>query len=265
MPLSSINNIPIIIKISGFLSDVKTSFKDINFTRKISIHKNENDVEMLVNEDDPTQLNFLHRLQNQNQNHIFIRNIALSITLLLSISILTLLIIVSKSSSSSQFSQFERLIQPSQLEKFQFIHGQLKDLSICLILFNISENNGACLVHQDKSFDDSQKLCSEHNMTLLEINSNEERVKVTEETTKIFGSGGGTRIWINGKYSSKVEGWLSVPREERFFLTQEHIETNYYNSEPKDGDCLTIESTQREKYHISAVSCNGRHYFYCEF
>lgn len=151
--------------------------------------------------------------------------------------------------------------------KFEFIHGQLKDLSICLILFNISDLNGACLVHNPKNFIDASEACTTHNMTLLEMNSDLEKQRVFDETEKIFGTGGGTRIWMNGKYSVDENAFLSHPKNERFYITNEQIENGPYGSRNgfSDGECLAVESWYQGRYHISSVPCRGAHYFYCEF
>ncbi|KAL7014439.1 hypothetical protein ACKWTF_015926 [Chironomus riparius] len=148
--------------------------------------------------------------------------------------------------------------------KFEYIHGQLKDLSICLILFNISELNGACLVHNSQSFIEASNMCQVHNMTLLEINSDHEKSRIYDETEKIFGTGGGTRIWMNGKYSRTEDAFLSHPKNVKFFVTNDQVEERY-GRKFSDGECLSIESLYQAKYHISAVPCGGAHYFYCEF
>lgn len=147
---------------------------------------------------------------------------------------------------------------------YEYIHGQLKDLSICLTLFNITDRNGACLVHTDKNFYDASDMCVMHNMTLLEVSSSDEHERIFEETKSIFGSGGGTRIWINGKWSSTSDAWLAFPKNETFYLNIEHVEQRY-GRKPSDGECLAIESNRVDKYHISSVPCSGKHYFYCEF
>ncbi|XP_070508486.1 uncharacterized protein [Chironomus tepperi] len=154
-------------------------------------------------------------------------------------------------------------INPEQA-KFEFIHGQLKDLSICLILFNISDLNGACLVHNPKNFIDASEACTSHNMTLLEINSDHEKTRIYDETEKIFGTGGGTRIWMNGKYSLTEDAFLSHPKNVKFFITNDQIEERYGRKFTND-ECLAIESYYVGRYHISAVPCGGAHYFYCEF
>lgn len=149
-------------------------------------------------------------------------------------------------------------------EKFEYIHTKLKDISICLILFNISDLNGACLVHNPQNFIEASKMCTSHNMTLLEINSDHEKSRIYDETEKIFGSGGGTRIWMNGKYSITEDAFLSHPKNVKFFITNDQIEERY-GRKFTDGECLAIESWYKGKYHISAVPCGGAHYFYCEF
>jgi len=151
-----------------------------------------------------------------------------------------------------------------ELTKFEYIHGQLKDLSICLILFNISDLNGACLVHNPKNFIESSEACTTHNMTLLEINSDHEKTRVYDETEKIFGTGGGTRIWMNGKYSITEDAFLSHPMNVKFYVTNDMIEERR-GRKFSDGECLAIESWYKGRYHISAVPCGGSHYFYCEF
>lgn len=148
-----------------------------------------------------------------------------------------------------------------ELSKFEFIHGQLKDLTICLALFNITERNGACLVHQPKSFYAASEMCISHNMTLLDVDSDHDKQRIFEETEKIFGSGGGTRIWMNGKYSVAEKVFLSAPKDQKMFITNDQIEGGRFS----DGECLAVESWRRGKYQISSVPCRAESYFYCEF
>jgi Lectin C-type domain len=152
----------------------------------------------------------------------------------------------------------------TQKPTFEFIHSQLDDLSLCLNRFNISVRNAACLVASPKSYEDAQRACSEHNMSLLEMNSDEEKSLVYTETKKYFGSGGGTRIWVNGKWSDEASAWVSYPKNESFYLTSDHLEKRWNRAEV-EGQCLSVESMFRERYHISAVPCTGQHYFYCEY
>lgn len=148
---------------------------------------------------------------------------------------------------------------------FELKHTRISNLTICLSVFKISEANGACLVHTDKDFFGAEAMCSSHGMDLLEINSDDEKFKIFEESQKLFGSGGGTRIWINGKWSSSASSWLSHPRNESFYLTSDHVELNNWGAAEIDGQCLAVESYRKDKYHIGSCACRGRHYFYCEY
>lgn len=148
---------------------------------------------------------------------------------------------------------------------FELKHTRISNLSICLSVFKISDENGACLVHTGKDFYGADEMCTSHGMDLLEINTDDEKFKIYEETQKLFGSGGGTRIWINGKWSSSEGAWLSHPSNKRFFLTSEHVELMSWRATETDGQCLAVESTRREKYHIGSCECSGQHYFYCEY
>lgn len=160
----------------------------------------------------------------------------------------------------TQKNNFEAL--PSA---FELKHTRISNLTICLSVFKISEENGACLVHTDKDFFGAEAMCSSHGMDLLEINSEDEKYKIYEETQKLFGSGFGTRIWVNGRWSSSAGSWLSYPSNKTFYLTSDQVELSRYGATEADGQCLAVESYRKDKYHISSCACTGRHYFYCEY
>lgn len=103
-----------------------------------------------------------------------------------------------------------------------------------------------------------------HNMTLLDFGTEHDKRRVFEETEKIFGTGGGTRIWMNGKYSVEQEGFMALPQNEKMSIKTDEIDNGKWKKF-SDGECLAVESFYAGRYHLSAVPCRGEHYFYCEF
>lgn len=148
---------------------------------------------------------------------------------------------------------------------FELKHTKFSNLSICLTIFKTSDESGACLVHTDKDFYGAQVMCDEFGMELLEISSENVKIRIYEETKNLFGSGGGTRIWINGKWSKSKNQWLTHPKNLSFYLTTDHVADRGWGVIEQDGNCLAIESMRRDLYQISSCSCLGNHYFYCGY
>lgn len=111
-------------------------------------------------------------------------------------------------------------------------------------------------------------------MTLLEINESEVELRnlVFKETEKIFGVGGGTVIWLNGKRSN--EGlWIFNPskKEIKFSRKAKNIEEIPDYSVDHDEDyydnstelCLSLQSFDKS-YQIDSYACTHKSYFYCE-
>lgn len=148
---------------------------------------------------------------------------------------------------------------------FELKHKKISNLEICEKVFKISEENGACLIASAKNFNEAQEMCNQDGMVLLEINSEEEKIKVYEETNKIFGSGGGTSLWVNGRWSSGEGEWLAVPRNEKFYLTTDHVELMSWGVVEAEGKCMCMRSFRVDKYHIDSCDCEVSQYFYCEY
>ncbi|KAG5680154.1 hypothetical protein PVAND_009679 [Polypedilum vanderplanki] len=160
--------------------------------------------------------------------------------------------------------------------KIDKYYAELQNSSTCLSLFKTTETSIACLIEISLSFDDANAYCQSLNMTLLEINQNDDNLKemVFNETEKIFGLGKGSTIFINGKKSKENGTWIAEPNPRIIeFIKEKHKSNNdeitlpsedYYDDEYEL--CLVIKSFYKErKYEIDSYGCNHKCYFYCEF
>lgn len=100
-------------------------------------------------------------------------------------------------------------------------------------------------------------------MTLLNINSDYKKSLVFEESKKFFSSGGGTVIWINGKWSDKNELWFLQPKNEKFYLS-EKVPTPLSRFVGLDDYCLSVQSYVNDRYEIAGIRCVNNCYFFCE-
>ncbi|CAG9804831.1 unnamed protein product [Chironomus riparius] len=135
--------------------------------------------------------------------------------------------------------------------------------SSCLKYFNYSQNSSACLVPIAKSFEEAHKICKSNDMKLLQIHSDKEKKTVFNVAREFFGSGGGTVLWIDGK-------WMYDKEEYRMFETN----VTFYSSKKigspqkkfhgQDHYCLTIMSYFKDQYEISPIRCFNECYFFCQ-
>lgn len=130
-----------------------------------------------------------------------------------------------------------------------------------LIEFQITSYSNAFLLASAKSFYNASVYCENHGMKLFKINSSYKQNLIFNHTENFFSSGGGTRIWVNGHWSSDGQQWLSYPDNEVVFTpTQSNIFYHYTD----DRYCLAIESFEINTYEIARVPCSATNYFYCE-
>lgn len=175
-------------------------------------------------------------------------NKRLQALLILTISILVMMILflIFKNSHDVDSRAEQHLLQEKTVEKpLDFI-----------IDFKITSSTKGFLFPSSKSFYNASSYCEYHGMKLYKINSNYKQNLIFYHTEKMFSSGGGTRIWVNGKWSSDHQKWLSYPDKEVIFPSSESYE--------RDEHCLAIQSFRRNLYDIASVSCIATNYFYCE-
>ena len=133
----------------------------------------------------------------------------------------------------------------------------------CLKYFNLSEKISACLVPIAKSFEDAYKICESNNMKLLKIHSDKEKKTVFNVARGFFGSGGGTVLWIDGK-------WMYDKDEYRMYQTNETFYSSAKIGNPQkkfhgQGDyCLSVMSYFKDQYEIAPIRCNNECYFFCQ-
>lgn len=99
-------------------------------------------------------------------------------------------------------------------------------------------------------------------MTLYEVGSDDEIMRLFKNANEHFSTNGGTLIWINGKLSISKNGWYTYPQDETFYLTERV-------SIPQKlklfhGRCLIVMSFTENRYQIGNYGCNFKNYFYCK-
>lgn len=134
----------------------------------------------------------------------------------------------------------------------------------CLKLFDISTTKSACLVPLAKPFEQAYDYCKENDMSLLEVNSESEKKKLFKISGEFFGSGGGTVIWIDGKWMYDKEEWRKYRTNERFSLSKK-IQTPLAKFFGNDDYCLSVQSYFMAQYEIAPIRCFNKCYFFCEY
>jgi hypothetical protein len=161
---------------------------------------------------------------------------------------------------SVTYSEFQTQNTIENITEYYIDHGAP---SICLSVFKSNETSGyGCLIAKSKSFKDASKFCEANNMTLFSITSNDELKEVFSNARHYFGTGGGTVIWINGKWSARKLGWYDFPQHESFYLTERFNDLERYKG--AYGRCLAIESPAGGDYEIKNFKCDNENYFYCK-
>lgn len=99
-------------------------------------------------------------------------------------------------------------------------------------------------------------------MTLYEVGSDDEIVRLFKNANEHFSTNGGTLIWINGKLSISKNGWYTYPQDEIFYLTERVSIPQKFKL--FHGRCLIVMSFTENRYQIGNYGCNFKNYFYCK-
>jgi hypothetical protein len=142
-------------------------------------------------------------------------------------------------------------------------YERLRFSSTCLSLFNISKTNAICLVPIALTFSETEAFCAKHNMSLLRVDCESKKRQIFSEAERIFSSGNGTVIWINGKWSHDNATWELFPSQHKFFLSK-IVESPMKRFVGRDEFCLTVQSFYDGKYEIAGIRCKNKCYFFCE-
>ncbi|KAG5680156.1 hypothetical protein PVAND_009681 [Polypedilum vanderplanki] len=157
-------------------------------------------------------------------------------------------------------------IEETTLEsEFDEVIEKVSKSKMCLALFNLSDKRFGCLISFAMTFNASLQQCSEYNMTLLDVRSDCDRDMLFEQSKKFFSIGGGTVLYINGKYSSDDNVWLRQPNNEKLQWTNE-VQSPLKRFEGHDEYCLVVYSgIGTNKYEIASIRCKNACYFFCQF
>lgn len=114
-------------------------------------------------------------------------------------------------------------------------------------------SKNVCLIAESKKASQAAKICEHKGMQLLKITTEKVRDEIFAETAKIFGTGGGTALWIDGVWSNVAQTWVSWHDQS---LIDSDVDFGV------EGFCLNIESPV--KYEMTFRSCENKSYFFCE-
>ncbi|CAH1735158.1 unnamed protein product [Chironomus riparius] len=160
---------------------------------------------------------------------------------------------------SEEFLTYEYPDNPSFPEGSGDDDGPIEfedEIPNCSKFFKIPESNKiVCLVEAPKTPKDAAQFCKSAGMKFLKITDDEMKQKVFDGTRKIFGIGGGTALWIDGKWNENKRIWDSW---------HDGSKVEVYPVERMLGDCTRIFSPLSRKYEISSSKCELTSYFYCE-
>ena len=157
---------------------------------------------------------------------------------------------IDKTSSESSIASEEFLyVDSSEEQSFSEGSGEddeAIDITLktrgCSRSFKIPEYNKiACLIEDPKSPKNAAKFCKSKAMKLLKIEDETLMQKIFEGTAKIFGTGGGTALWVDGKWNSDVDTWKSW---------HDKLEINKFSVSGRVGDCLRIFSPIGQKFEL---------------
>lgn len=97
--------------------------------------------------------------------------------------------------------------------------------------------------------------CKSRNMQLLRLDGDDVKHQVFEKLEGIFGVGGGTALWIDGKYDEGKRKFTSWHGESG-------VES--YRTFGNTDICLRIESPRGEDFKVSSAWCTFSYYFLCQ-
>lgn len=100
-------------------------------------------------------------------------------------------------------------------------------------------------------------------MTLLEVQSIEDKRAVIKVAKEFFGYGGGTVIWIDGKWDFELEEWRRFETNASFSLSK-IVETPLKKFVGKDDYCMSVQSYYMAQYELAGIRCYNECYFFCE-
>lgn len=135
--------------------------------------------------------------------------------------------------------------------------------SSCLKYFNFTENNFACLVPIAKSFEEAYNICKSSDMKLLQIHSDKEKKTVFNVAREFFGSGGGTVLWIDGKWMYDKDEYRMLNTNKSFYSSKK-VGSPLKKFHGRDDYCLTIMSYFKDQYEIGPIRCFNECYFFCQ-
>jgi hypothetical protein len=112
----------------------------------------------------------------------------------------------------------------------------------------------ACIIFKAQSH---QNACKSANMNLFVIDSNDIKFEVLKFATSIFGSGGGSTLWINGKRENGG-GWYTETSEKK------PMNNNFLKPfEDQEAKCLILSAFW--EFRVDTRSCKMQMYPICEY
>jgi hypothetical protein len=112
----------------------------------------------------------------------------------------------------------------------------------------------ACIIFKAQSH---KNACKSANMNLLVIDSNDIKFEVLKFATNIFGSGGGSTLWINGKRENGG-GWYTETSEKKP-MNNDFLKT----FEDQEAKCLILSAFW--EFRVDTTSCKLQMYPICEY
>lgn len=112
-----------------------------------------------------------------------------------------------------------------------------------------------CAIFSPKSYNES---CIDEDMNLFTIDSPKMETEVLKFATSLFGNGGGSTLWINGRKESYKKLTTENPVK-KFFIDSIGDRTVF-----ADGSCLIVSSIFNS-FKIKTWPCKAKMFSICEF
>lgn len=131
-------------------------------------------------------------------------------------------------------------------------------------IFDVEGNylKTACQYSHPKSYDEA---CINLGMNLFIINTRKVESQILSFATSIFGTGGGSTLWVNGKES--IEGdWFTFDGKNNSPLMSgiKRIRDSKWNNHYSfHQDCLILRAWGN--FEVAYTPCNLRMYSFCEY
>lgn len=143
----------------------------------------------------------------------------------------------------------------------------IQNPSACSYIHDIFDLNGnylktACQFSHARSYDEA---CVDLGMNLFIIDSPEVETQILAFATSIFGSGGGSTLWANGK-EDEDGNWFTFDGKSSQELMPgiEGVLGSKWNNQFKSvGDCLILKAWGN--FEVGYTTCNTRMYSFCEY